>query len=54
MTVDRTPEPMIRLEGVSKRYDDGTVAVHALDLDVPPGCAGGAGRARRAAARRRP
>ncbi|MGZ4608891.1 MAG: ABC transporter ATP-binding protein [Actinomycetes bacterium] len=26
---------MIRLEGVSKRYPDGTVAVHELDLDVP-------------------
>jgi osmoprotectant transport system ATP-binding protein len=26
---------MIRLEGVGKTYDDGTVAVHALDLDVP-------------------
>jgi osmoprotectant transport system ATP-binding protein len=28
---------MIRLEGVGKTYDDGTVAVHALDLDVPRG-----------------
>jgi osmoprotectant transport system ATP-binding protein len=28
---------MIRLEGVGKRYPDGTVAVHALDLDVAPG-----------------
>ena len=28
---------MIRLEGVSKKYDDGTVAVHDLDLDVPEG-----------------
>jgi osmoprotectant transport system ATP-binding protein len=27
---------MIRLEGVGKTYDDGTVAVEALDLDVPP------------------
>jgi osmoprotectant transport system ATP-binding protein len=36
--VDRTqPDPMIRLEGVSKRYADGTVAVHELDLDVPEG-----------------
>src|SRR5688572_3583950 len=35
--VDATPEPMIRLEGVGKRYDDGTVAVHELDLDVPEG-----------------
>jgi osmoprotectant transport system ATP-binding protein len=30
-------EPMIRLEGVGKRYDDGTVAVHELDLEVAPG-----------------
>ena len=35
--MDRTPEPMIRLEAVSKRFDDGTVAVHSLDLDVPQG-----------------
>src|ERR1700748_3404573 len=28
---------MIRLEGVGKRYGDGTVAVHELDLDVAPG-----------------
>jgi osmoprotectant transport system ATP-binding protein len=35
--VDATPEPMIRLEGVGKRYPDGTVAVHSLDLDVPEG-----------------
>jgi osmoprotectant transport system ATP-binding protein len=28
---------MIRLEGVGKRYADGTVAVHDLDLDVPEG-----------------
>ena len=35
--MDATPEPMIRLDGVSKRYDDGTVAVHDLDLDVPEG-----------------
>jgi osmoprotectant transport system ATP-binding protein len=27
--------PMIRLEGVGKTYDDGTVAVSSLDLDVP-------------------
>src|ERR1044072_919314 len=41
-------DPMIRLEGVGKRYSDGTVAVHELDLEVaagevvvlvgPPGC----------------
>src|SRR4051794_185135 len=39
--VDGTPEvsrePMIRLDGVGKRYEDGTVAVHELDLDVPEG-----------------
>jgi osmoprotectant transport system ATP-binding protein len=28
---------MIRLERVGKRYGDGTVAVHELDLDVPEG-----------------
>jgi osmoprotectant transport system ATP-binding protein len=28
---------MIRLDGVSKRYPDGTVAVHELTLDVRPG-----------------
>jgi osmoprotectant transport system ATP-binding protein len=28
---------MIRLERVGKRYEDGTVAVHELDLDVPEG-----------------
>ena len=30
-------EPMIRLEGVGKTYDDGTVAVRSLDLDVARG-----------------
>ncbi len=30
-------KPMIRLEGVGKRYADGTVAVHELDLEVLPG-----------------
>ncbi|WP_422385600.1 ABC transporter ATP-binding protein [Nocardioides houyundeii] len=30
-------EPMIRLTGVGKTYDDGTVAVHELDLDVARG-----------------
>jgi osmoprotectant transport system ATP-binding protein len=28
---------MIRLDGVSKKYDDGTIAVHDLGLDVPEG-----------------
>jgi len=28
---------MIRLDGVGKRFEDGTVAVHELDLDVPEG-----------------
>jgi len=28
---------MIRLEGVGKTYDDGTVAVQSLDLAVPAG-----------------
>ncbi len=35
--MDATPEPMIRLEALSKRYPDGTVAVHALDLEVGRG-----------------
>jgi len=34
---DRSGEPMIRLEGVGKKYPDGTVAVGALDLDVERG-----------------
>jgi osmoprotectant transport system ATP-binding protein len=33
--MDRTEDPMIRLDGVGKTYSDGTVAVQALDLDVP-------------------
>ena len=32
-----TDQPMIRLQGVGKTYDDGTVAVHELDLDVRRG-----------------
>ena len=32
-----TDEPMIRLERVTKTYDDGTVAVHELSLDVRRG-----------------
>ena len=35
--MDATADPMIRLEGVSKRYADGTVAVEELSLDVPLG-----------------
>ena len=35
--MDASAEPMIRLSGVSKRYDDGTVAVEDLDLDVARG-----------------
>ncbi len=35
--MDATARPMIRLSGVSKRYDDGTLAVQSLDLDVPRG-----------------
>ena len=34
---DRSGEPMIRLDGVGKKYADGTVAVHDLDLDVARG-----------------
>lgn len=33
----RPDEPMIRLSGVGKRYADGTVAVHDLDLEVARG-----------------
>jgi osmoprotectant transport system ATP-binding protein len=35
--MDVTEDPMIRLSGVSKRYADGTLAVHELDLDVARG-----------------
>jgi osmoprotectant transport system ATP-binding protein len=35
--VNATAEAMIRLDAVSKRYPDGTVAVGELSLDVPPG-----------------
>jgi osmoprotectant transport system ATP-binding protein len=35
--MDRTAEPMIRLDAVTKRYPDGTVAVDDLDLDVASG-----------------
>lgn len=34
---DGDSSPMIRLTGVGKTYDDGTVAVHALDLEVERG-----------------
>jgi len=35
--MDRSEDSMIRLEGVGKTFADGTVAVEALDLDVPRG-----------------
>ena len=35
--MDATADPMIRLEAVGKRYEDGTVAVHELSLDVRRG-----------------
>jgi osmoprotectant transport system ATP-binding protein len=35
--VNATADPMIRLDAISKRYPDGTVAVAKLSLDVPPG-----------------
>ena len=35
--MDRTADPMIKLEQATKRYPDGTVAVHELDLAVRPG-----------------
>jgi osmoprotectant transport system ATP-binding protein len=34
---DATDDPMIRLDRVGKTYDDGTVAVQELGLDVPRG-----------------
>ena len=34
---DRTEDVMVRLDRVSKKYDDGTVAVHEISLDVPRG-----------------
>ena len=36
-TGSATADPMIRLAGVGKTYDDGTVAVHELDLEVGRG-----------------
>ncbi|MFZ5852013.1 MAG: ABC transporter ATP-binding protein [Actinomycetota bacterium] len=35
--MDATPTPAIALDGLGKRYPDGTVAVHDLTLDVPAG-----------------
>jgi osmoprotectant transport system ATP-binding protein len=35
--MDATADPMIRLAGVGKTYEDGTVAVHELDLEVARG-----------------
>ncbi len=35
--MDATPTPAIGLDGLGKRYPDGTVAVHDLTLDVPAG-----------------
>jgi osmoprotectant transport system ATP-binding protein len=35
--MDRSPDLMIRLQGVGKTYEGGTVAVQQLDLDVPRG-----------------
>jgi osmoprotectant transport system ATP-binding protein len=35
--MDATADPMIRLAGVGKTYDDGTTAVHELDLEIPRG-----------------
>jgi ABC-2 type transport system ATP-binding protein len=31
------PEPALSITGLTKRYDDGTLALEALDLDVPAG-----------------
>jgi osmoprotectant transport system ATP-binding protein len=35
--MDATPDATIRLDAVSKRYPDGTVAVHELTMDFPRG-----------------
>ena len=35
--MDATADVMIRMEGVGKRFPDGTVAVASLDLDVARG-----------------
>jgi osmoprotectant transport system ATP-binding protein len=35
--VNATAQPMIRLDSIEKRYDDGTPAVRSLSLDVPTG-----------------
>ena len=44
---------MIRLSGVGKTYDDGTVAVQELDLDVAPGSWSSSSARPAAASRRR-
>ena len=35
--MDQTADPMISLRGVTKRYPDGTVAVHDLSMDIARG-----------------
>jgi ABC-2 type transport system ATP-binding protein len=34
---DRKTEPALQLRGLTKRYDDGTLALEGLDLEVPAG-----------------
>jgi ABC-2 type transport system ATP-binding protein len=35
--VDRVPEPALELRGLTKRYEDGFLAIDGLDLSVPAG-----------------
>src|SRR5918996_2892198 len=35
--MDASPTPALALRGLTKRYDDGTLALDALDLEVPAG-----------------
>jgi len=35
--MQRSPDLALELRGLTKRYDDGTLALDALDLDVPAG-----------------
>src|SRR6478736_997511 len=35
--MESSPTPALQLRGLTKRYDDGTLALDALDLEVPAG-----------------
>src|ERR671922_2167013 len=35
--MEASPTPALRLRGLTKRYDDGTLALDSLDLEVPAG-----------------